>query len=261
MANPTRKVLLFTPFALCLVCAIACRTGTPAEEDAPLTIFAASSLTDVFEALADEFSEQTGMARPRLAFAGSQVLRLHLSEGAKADLFASASLDHIEALVAERRVFDPRVFAENELVVIVPQSNPASLERFADLRKARRIVIGSPEVPIGIYTRQLLAHAESYFGPDFVERVRANVVSEENNVRLVRAKVELGEADAAIVYRTDVSPRVRTIEVPAELTVRVRYYLGFVGAPPHSEAAKQWSAFLDSPGGQSVLSKHGFATP
>ena len=225
-----------------------------------MIVFAASSLTDAYGDLADAFAEATGAERPDLAFAGSQILKLQLSEGAKADLFASANSAHLDSLVASGHVSEPRVFAQNDLVVIVPRSNPASIRRFADLKDARRIVVGAPEVPIGGYTAQLFEGTASSFGPDFVRQVRANIVSEESNVRLVRAKVELGEADAAIVYRTDVSPNVRVIEVPPELAVKASYYIGFVGAQPRG-AAKRWTEFLDSPEGRAILSEHGFTAP
>ena len=245
------------PFALTLlVCAC-----TPNASERPLTIFAASSLTEAFNELTADFANRSARAKPSVSFAGSQVLRLQLAEGAAADVFASADASHIEALVASGRMHDAHVFAENELVVIVPRSNPASIKRFADLPRASRIVVGSPEVPIGIYTRELLRRSETVLGPEFAAEVRSRIVSEESNVRLVRAKVELGEADAAIVYRTDVSPGVRAIEVPRELMVRARYHVGFVGAPPHSTEAKEFVAFLASAEGRAVLSKHGFSTP
>ena len=234
---------------------------TPGAPEPSITVFAASSLTEAFEELTVDFARRAATTKPALSFAGSQVLRLQLAEGAKADVFASANASHVEALVASGHMRQPSVFAENELVVIVPRSNPTSIERFADLPRASRIVVGTPEVPIGIYTRELLRRSESVLGPEFAAEVRARVVSEESNVRLVRAKVELGEADAAIVYRTDVSPGVRAIEVPPELMVRARYHVGFIGAPPHSAVAKEFLAFLASPEGRAVLTKHGFSTP
>ena len=172
-----------------------------------------------------------------------------------------SALKRSAALVSTGRVSEPRVFAENELVLITPNSNPASIERFSDLPNARRIVVGAPEVPVGAYTQELLRRAESEIGRDFAQAVRSRIVSEETNVRLVRAKVELGEADAAIVYRTDVSPGVRSIDLPVGLNVRARYFLGFVGGPPHSRAATRFANFVGSPEGRSILLKHGFKTP
>jgi molybdate transport system substrate-binding protein len=254
-------MLRLTGILLPLVLFSACEARNAPESRAELTVFAASSLTDAFNDLADRFTEQNGGVRPTLAFAGSQILRLQLIEGAEADVFASADAAHVDALVEAGIVVDPQRFAENDLVVIVPMANPASIETFADLAKARRIVIGAPNVPIGVYTRSLLTRAESVLGRDFAERVRANVVSEESNVRLVRAKVELGEADAAIVYRTDVSGSVRTIEVPPEMSVRASYYVGFVGPASKARPARRWVALLRSREGLSILSEHGFSTP
>ena len=225
-----------------------------------LTIFAASSLTEAFTELARAFASSEGGARPTLAFAGSQVLRLQIEQGARAHVFASANPRHMEALVGAELVATPETFARNELVVIVPRDNPASVRSFDDLPRARRSVVGTPEVPVGSYTRRLLENAAAAYGPDFASTVRAHVVSEESNVRLVRAKVELGEADAAIVYRTDASGRVLTIPVPPALSVRAEYQIALVGRPPHGETAQRWIAFVRSDEGQRILSEHGFVT-
>lgn len=252
-----RLTMILLPLALLS----ACEARESPEPRRDLTIFAASSLTDAFDELADRFSAQNGGVRPRVAFAGSQVLRLQLAEGADADVFASADPAHVDALVDSGFLTEPRLFAETELVVIVPPANPAAIETFADLVKARRIVIGAPNVPIGAYTQRLLTRAESILGNEFADQVRANVVSQEHNARLVRAKVELGEADAAIVYRSDGSGGVRTIEVPPEMTVRASYYIGLVGVGRTPVTARRFVAFLRSPEGAAVLSKHGFSTP
>ena len=127
----------------------------------------------------------------------------------------------------------PEIFAYNELVLIVPKDNPASIREFEDLPRARRLVVGAPCGSDRACTpRELLRRAEHAFGPAFASSARKRVVSEETNVRLVRAKVELGEADAAIVYRTDATDRVQTIEIPASLNVRAGYQIGLVGSEP-----------------------------
>ncbi len=205
---------------------VAPTTGCDSARDQPgrvaLTVLAASSLTEAFQDLERDFEAAHPNVDVQLTFAGSQVLRLQIQQGAKVDVFASANESHMQALVATGHLAAPRVFAQNELVLIVPPSNPAGIHTFADLGTASRIVIGSSNVPVGIYTRQVFERAASALGDAFVARVRQQVVSEENNVRLVRAKVELGEADAAVVYRTDAaaSDRVRVVSIPATFNVR-----------------------------------------
>ncbi len=236
----------------------ACSTATPPRET--LQIFAASSLTEAFQEMAAAFEDASPGTEVVLVFAGSQVLRLQIEHGAQADIFASADPRHMESLAQDGLVTGPRLLAENELVVIVPPGNPAGIEAFADLAGARRVVIGTQHVPVGAYAREALRRAEAAGEfPGFEDAVLGRVVSEESNVRLVRAKVELGEADAAIVYRTDAVPgRVRTVQVPPRANVRARYLIGVVADARNPDAAERWVAFAASPDGRRILSRHGF---
>ncbi|MEM7155964.1 MAG: molybdate ABC transporter substrate-binding protein [Myxococcota bacterium] len=226
----------------------------------PLTVFAASSLTDVLGALEPEFEAANPDVDVALSFAGSQVLRLQIEASAPADVFLSADPTHVQALVDAGRVEAGQVFARNELVVIVPPDNPAGIESLADLPRAQRLVVGTAQVPVGRYTATLLRRANERYGADFEAKVRASVVSEESNVRLVRAKVELGEADAAIVYRSDAraSDRVRVVSVPPELNVVASYEVGVVSAAAHSEQGRRFVGFLRSAAAATALRKHGF---
>lgn len=245
--------------ALCLaVVPAACHPGGP--ERQPLRVFAASSLTDAFREMAGAFEGAHPDTEVVLVFAGSQILRLQIEQGAPADVFASANPQHMEALVEGGLVSGERVLARNELVVIVPPANPAGIESFADLVRAKRIVIGTPNVPVGAYAREALRRAGAEAGGGaFAHAVLGRVVSEESSVRLVRAKVELGEADAAIVYRTDAVPgRVRTVQLPPRANVRARYLLGMVEGAENADGAERWAEFAASPAGRRILTRHGF---
>jgi len=234
-----------------------CGSGAP---DSPtLQVFAASSLAEAFQGLADAFEVAEG-TRVSLAYAGSQVLRLQIEQGAPAQVFASANPDHVHALVAEGLLGPPQVFATNELVLIVPLDNPAGIESFAELTRAQRLVIGSPDVPVGTYARAVLGRAALSLGTGFERTVLGAVVSEESNVRLVRAKVELGEADAALVYRTDAvaSKGVRALEIPPQFNVRAEYLMGIVKPQEGNALAILWMAFVRSSEGQRILREHGF---
>ncbi len=243
--------------------------STPKAEAAPpvakqeLLVFAASSLTDVFGDLEQRFEKSTPGVDVVLNLAGSQALRVQIDQGASVDVFVSASDPHMEALQKAGVMGPSTLLAENTLVLAVPDDNPAKLGTFADLPKARRIVLGAPEVPVGSYTDKLLANTAKSLGPDFGKNVQANVVSREANVRLVLAKVELGEADAAIVYRTDVegARKVRAIHIPEGLEERARYPMAISTRAPHAELAGRWASYVTGPVGRKVLFKAGFIVP
>ena len=245
-------VVRFTLAAALLSAGACVRDETP--QRVPLVVFAASSLTEAFEALEPGFEAEHPQLDVQFVFSGSQVLRLQIEQGAAADVFASADVSHMDALATAGRVGEPRTFAGNHLVVIVPQDNPAELRGFDDLKRAARIVVGTPNVPVGAYTRAMLARTPQ----SFADAVSAAVVSEEANVRLVRAKVELGEADAAVVYRTDVSDRVVAFEVPPDYDVPVRYPIAAVADSGRSADADAFVAYVRSPAGQAVLRELGF---
>lgn len=234
--------------------------GGGAPESGTLHVYAASSLTEAFGELEGVFEAAHPDVDVAVTFAGSQVLRLQIEQGAAADVYAAANLDHMQALVDSGLVTESQVFAHNDLVVIVPVDNPARLEVFADLPHAERIVLGTANVPVGQYAREILRRAGPSHEEGFEAIVMSRVVSQETNVRLARTKVELGEADAAIVYRTDAgaSDRLRVIEIPRELNVIADYPVGVLAASTMRNAADAWVALLMSPEGKAVLERHGF---
>ncbi len=237
----------------------ACGNNVP--DRRPLNIFAASSLMEAFQEMEEAFENVHRDTDVVLTFSGSQILRLQIEQGAGADLFASANFHHMESLARAGLVVAPRVFAHNELAVIVPPDNPAEIRSFLDLRQAKRLVIGTENTPVGAYTRESLAMAAGKFGADFRTDVLRRVVSQESNVRLVRAKVELGEADAAVVYRTDaLSGRVRTIPIPPLARVRAGYLIGAIVGTANPGDAERWLGFVFSREGRAILSRRGFLT-
>ena len=227
-----------------------------------LSVFAASSLAEAFQDLERGFEEDLPGIDVRLTLAGSQVLRLQIEQGAAVDVFASANEAHMEALAVGGLMSDVRSFAHNQLVLVVPSDNPAGIRGFSELDRAERIVLGTENVPVGRYAREVLRLAEAELGRGFVEAVEGRVVSEEVNARLVRAKVEMGEADAALIYRTDgtSSDRVTVIEVPEELNVRADYLLGRATRSTHAREADRFVAYASSEAGRRILARHGFGT-
>lgn len=227
---------------------------------ARLSVLAASSLTEAFEALAERFEARHPGLDVLLTFAGSQALRTQLQHGARADLFASANPGHVRALARTGLVTRLTPFASGELAVIVPSANPAGITRFDQLPAARRIIVGQPAVPIGQYTHSLWQRAQAVHGQSFVERVRARIVSQESSARMLSAKVALGEADAAIVYRSDARATrgVRSVTVPDGLNVRAQYVLGEVATGASPAWARRFVAFVLAEEGQSTLQRFGF---
>ena len=232
--------------------------GADASERVPLAVFAASSLTEAFTELEATFEREHPALDVQLTFAGSHVLRMQIEQGAVADVFASADPLQMAALQDAGRLDSNAVFARNELVIVVPSDNPAGIDRFEDLSNAERIVLGSAATPAGRYADAVLDRSD----PDFAATVRTHVVSREHNVRLVRAKVELGEADAALVYWTDAihAPTIRSIRVPPEVAVPIEVPIGVLSETPHLEAARSFSDHVLSASGQGVLAEHGFKT-
>lgn len=232
----------------------------PSTPNTRLTIFAASSLIDVFQDLEARFEAENPGVDVVIATGGSQILRYQIEQGAEADIFVSAHQEHMEALSAQGYIPDPQIIAHNHLVIVVPQNNPADLETVQDLPHAERIVLGTPEVPIGMYTKRFLELAHRQMRTHFRAEVVERTVSQESNVRQVLAKVELGEADAAIVYRTDASPKreVQVINIPEDLNPRADYHMGMLAQSDQPIYAQKWLRFVASNHGKSVLLKHGF---
>jgi molybdate transport system substrate-binding protein len=248
---------IFIAVALGAVSGMRARAAGPRE----LFVFAASSLREAFTDLAKDFERSHPGTKVVLSLAGSQELRTQVENGAPADVLAFADLRHMQALVAQRLALDPRTFARNEPVVVVPKQNPAGLRTLADLPKARRIVVGAPEVPIGAYTLRVLEAAEARYGAGFRAAVLARVVSREANVRQVMAKVALGEADAAIVYRTDAAVFARSIDaipIPAELNVAAEYPVAIAAKARQPDLAREFVDLLFSAAAQETLARHGF---
>jgi len=241
----------------------ACSLGaSSASSDATVSVYAASSLTDVMAQAESTFEAAHEGIDVQVSLAGSQVLRLQIEQGAPARIFVSADRDHLQALARQGLVQPHGDLAANRIVLIVPESSP--LTSFRELPQARRLVVGASTVPIGRYTQVILERAEAAWGPEFSQAVEQRIVSRESNVRLVRAKVALGEADAALVYRTDAVglDGVRVIELPEPVAVRATYPIGRVLQPgAESPASQAFLDFLAGPEGRAILQQHGFEAP
>ncbi len=247
--------------------------SAPSSETAVVTVFAAASLTDVFQEAAGSFSRSGYTGNVEFNFAGSQQLAGQLREGARADIFASADEMQMQTAVEAGRIEDMSVktFACNRLMIgygrAVKGSSAAApgLESLLKLAQpGHKIVVGAEAVPIGQYTRQFLANAEQddRFGPSFRAGFEENIVSEEQNVRGILSKLQLGEADAGVVYASDLAgeTELQRMEIPADLNISAVYPIALTQDSRQPEQAANFVTFLFSEEGTAVLESHGFST-
>jgi len=235
------------------------------QEPTTLQVFAAASLSDAFTEIGRQLERQRPGLRVRINFAGSQQLATQIEQGAQADVFASAD-ERWMSYVRERGLVssEPATFARNRLVMIVPRTNPARIRRLQDVaRGGVKLVIGADAVPVGRYARTVLRNLarDPAFGVDFATRALRNVVSEEENVKSVVGKVQLGEADAGIVYRSDVTATVarfiRVFEIPESANVVASYPIALLQGARASDAARAFVDLVLAGEGQAILERRG----
>ncbi len=231
-----------------------------------LIVFAAASLTDAFLEMGRSFEASHPGVKVEFSFAGSQILRTQLEQGAVADVVAFADSNNMDQLVSANLVAKeaPQVFASNHMVVILPLTNPGNVHTLADLgRPGLKLVLADASVPAGNYARQILDRLsqDPAYGPGFSAKVIANVVSNETDVRQVVTKVELGEADAGIVYTSDATAAqdLLTLAIPAEYNVVAKYPIAILTHSPNPALAASFVGYVSSPAGQAVLGKWGFS--
>lgn len=231
-----------------------------------ITVFAAASLADAFTAAGEGFEAANERVSVTFNFAGSSALATQINEGAPADVFASADTAQLRAVAEEDGVDAQATFATNLPVVVVPAGSD-TIRTFGDLaHSGYSLVLAGEDVPIGRYARQILANASvaGGLGAGFSASVLANLRSNETNVRAVLAKVQLGEADAGFVYRTDaasVADEVDVIEIPPEFNVVAQYPIATLTGSGNPDAAAGFVQFILSDEGQAILAEFGFGPP
>ena len=221
----------------------------------PLTVFAAASLTDVLDRLAARFRKDHPDVDLRISYAGSDALAAAITQGAPADVFASADEQQMAVVTGAGLAGAPAVFAGNVLTIAVPEGNPAGVTGLADFaREDLALAVCAPEVPCGAAAEELLARAGVPARPD----------TYEEDVRAALAKVELGEVDAALVYATDVAgrpDRVDAVDVPSAGAVANSYPVAVLADAPNPAAARAFVELLLSSSGRQLLGDAGFRLP
>nr|WP_199245676.1 molybdate ABC transporter substrate-binding protein [Leifsonia sp. AG29] len=259
-----RAALTITAAALLLTgCATSATGGASSPESATptgvhgrITVFAAASLTTSFTRIGREFEAAYPGATVTFSFAGSSDLVTQLTEGAPADVFASAVEGNMQKAVKAGVTSGPPVrFATNVLSIAVPPGNPAKIRAFADLaRSGVKTVVCAPQVPCGAATAKVEASSGTALSP----------VSQESSVTDVLGKVESGEADAGIVYATDVKAagaKVATVPFPEAADVVNEYPIATIAGSAQPATARAFVAFVAGPQGRAVLRAAGFGAP
>ncbi len=269
------KALLFLILLVLLLSAVRAQQSTSTSAAEPttapqprtLTVLAAASLTESFTELGALFESRNPGVTISFNFAGSQQLAQQLDQGAPADVFASANKKQMDVAVGSGRVVEnsPQIFATNRLVVVFPKDNPAGLSALTDLSKpGLKLVLADQSAPVGQYSLGFLEKAsqDEQFGAAFKDDVLKNLVSYENNVKVVATKVSLGEADAGIIYvsdiTVDISAQVGRLDIPDALNTIATYPIATISDSQHPDLTAAFVSLVLSPEGQQVLAKYNF---
>ncbi len=237
--------------ATAILIAAACGPSTVSRS---VTVFAAASLTDAFKAVGGGFERDHPGTNVTFNFAGTPTLVTQIEQGAPADVFAAADTVNMDRLEADGLTTSatPQVFAHNRLEIVVARGNPRKISALADLGKAGVIYIAeAPTVPAGKYSLQALARAGVTVKPKSLEA----------DVKSVVSKIELGEADAGIVYTTDVraaGDKVTGVPIPDEYNVVATYPIAAVKGTTNTNTASDFIDFVTSSAGQAILGEFGF---
>lgn len=230
-----------------------------------MNVFAAASLTESFTEIATNYQKAHPNVTTKFNFAGSQLLEQQIDQGAPSDIFASADLTNMQKASDAGLVGTSQIFVKNKLVVILPTSNPGKINTLHDLaNQGIKIDIEAATVPAGKYSRQVLDNMAKSpdFGPAYETAVLANIVSQEDNVKAVVTKVQLGEADAGFVYQSDVTTAVASkltiLAIPDTFNVIAQYPIAVVKKSAHTSDAQAFIQYILSADGQATLVKFHF---
>ncbi|MCX4513693.1 molybdate ABC transporter substrate-binding protein [Streptomyces sp. NBC_01619] len=224
--------------------------GSPS---ANLTVLAAASLTDVFKSAGAAYEKKNPGTRIRFSFAGSQELVAQVTQGAPADALVTADTKSMDSVKADTAT--PAIIARNRLVIATTEGNPHKVDDLKDLADTKlKVVLAAPEVPAGKYSKKILD----------AQKITVKPVSQEPNVRAVLSKVELGEADAGLVYKTDAASapdKVDAVDIPDAQNAIAAYPAAALKQSKNAEAAAAFVAWLSSPEAQKILRDAGFQQP
>jgi molybdate transport system substrate-binding protein len=251
------RIRLAAAMAVAALALAACGDGTTSGGSSgsanEIKVFAAASLTAAFTEVGQQYTSANGGTKVTFNFAGSQALATQIQQAAPADVFASADLTNMDKV--KDLVGTPQNFASNLLQIVVEKGNPKGVKTLDDLANPDlKVVLAAPDVPAGKYAAEALNTA----------KVTVKPVSEEDNVKAVVTKVSLGEADAGIVYVTDVTAggdKVQGVDIPKDQNVTATYPIASVKAGKAQDKAQAFMDLVLSDQGQQVLKQYGFLPP
>jgi len=260
-----RRTLAATTLAAAAVTLTACSSSTPAASTtapgspAPVsgtvTVLAAASLQDSFTTLGKQFEAAHPGTQVKLSFGASSALAQQINQGAPADVFASAAPTNMKQVTDAGGASTPKNFVQNVMEIAIPPSNPAKVGGLADLaRPGVKVALCQPQVPCGAVAAQVFKNAQ----------VTVTPVTLEQDVKSTLTKVQLNEADAGVVYTTDVKAagaKVTGIPIPADVNASTEYPIAALSKAPNSAGAQAFVDYVLSPAGQTVLTAAGFEKP
>jgi molybdate transport system substrate-binding protein len=256
-----RRILLLSMLLL-----VGCNRVTPVDRTtspvplAHLTVFAASSLAPAFTQIGHDFQGVNAHATVTFNFGSSTDLAAQIQSEGTADVFASASGTAMDTVEKDPGVTRRTNFATNKLVIVTPPDDPGGISSIGDLATSGvQLVIAAEGVPVGDYARQALDNA------GILDAALANVVSNEEDDASVVAKVAAGEADAGIVYASDVAAAgvtdLRSVDLPVAVNVIASYPIAVVVGSANADAAQAFVDYVTGAGGQATLGEYGFGPP
>jgi molybdate transport system substrate-binding protein len=249
----TKRALVALTAPAVLLLAVAQPASAGDKPSGEITVFAASSLTESFDAIAKQFEKKYPDVDVKFDYDSSSNLATQINQGAPADVFASADEDNLKKTTDAGTVKPPPVvFAKNRLEIAVEKGNPKKIKSLADLQKSGLIVVlCADQVPCGKYAAESLGKAGATITP----------ASKEENAKATLSKVSIGEADASIVYVTDVKAAKGTtsgVKIADKVNVIATYPMAVVKGSQNATAAKAWLQFVKSDEAQKTLRKFGF---
>lgn len=272
MKKRALPLLLFLPGLLLFAACGSPSTATSSNSNTPTTsssvtlnIFAAASLTKAFNAIETAYHQSHSNISFKPVYDSSATLEQQIASGAPADIFASADTANMQKATQAGLANTSQIFARNRLVVILPASNPAHITSLKDLaRSGVKVVLAAATVPVGKYARQALDNMakSSDYGPSYEAAVLKNVVSNEANDAAIVQKVQVGEADAGIVYVSDINSSTAasftSVTIPDNFNVIAEYPIATIKASPHVSEDQAFIQFVLSPSGQGILKQFNF---
>ncbi|MDV0441805.1 molybdate ABC transporter substrate-binding protein [Methanorbis furvi] len=261
------KPFIFTALMVCVVLTVAMAgcigTTTPEEQPVEIDVYAAASLTGVMTELGNKFMEENKNIKVNFNFAGSQTLKTQILEGADADLYISANNAQFTPVVDAGLIGEKKILLKNKLAIAVPKANSKNITDLAGMAEKNVVlVIGNKDVPFGQYTRDIINKYQNDSHDGYVDAFMANVKSEVDAVDKVKPLLVLDEADASLVYKSDISKAdkddITLIELPDNYNVIADYPYGIINTTKNPEAVKAFESYMTGPVGTALLKDYGF---